>query len=275
MKDHSRLLHISDLHLGDHFLPTVGKALRKFAEQSNLDVIVASGDFTQDATENEFQLAKQYLDSLPDVPTIVTPGNHDVPPRWQFRDLFQPFRLYKQYIHPKLNYHVEVGPFLVVSLNSTTCFGSLLNGRLTQRQLDYCSKVFANTSSDLYRVVVLHHQLVPAPSLKREVVAGNAKEAISQLSAHQVDLILGGHKHRSYVGHSLDFYKDHGGEHGIVLVQSGTTTSRRGRGREREKNSFNVIETTPDNIEVTQYIYFPELDEFRVFGLHAFPGKWI
>ena len=84
-------------------------------------------------------------------------------------------------------------------------------------------------------------------------------------------MILGGHLHRAYIGNSLDVYAGIDREHGIVIVQCGTTTSRRGRGREREKNSFNVIEIDGDIINVTHYLYFDDECRFAPVSRHGFP----
>jgi hypothetical protein len=61
--------------------------------------------------------------------------------------------------------------------------------------------------------------------------------------------------------------------HGVVIVQSGTTTSRRGRAREAAKNSFNVVRIGKDHLEVTHYMYFDEIDRFAPFSMHAFPRR--
>ncbi len=88
-----------------------------------------------------------------------------------------------------------------------------------------------------------------------------------------MDLILGGHLHRSYIGNSLDVYPSSDRTSGIVIVHSGTTTSRRGRAREREKNSFNRIEISADRIHVQQYMYFSDLGEFAPVARHVFPRR--
>ena len=41
--------------------------------------IVLSGDLTQRAKIREYEAARAYLKRLPGVPTVLTPGNHDVP----------------------------------------------------------------------------------------------------------------------------------------------------------------------------------------------------
>ncbi|MEZ6065428.1 MAG: metallophosphoesterase [Planctomycetaceae bacterium] len=49
-----RILHISDLHFGPPYLARVGEALLRLAPQLNPELIVASGDFTQRAREEQF-----------------------------------------------------------------------------------------------------------------------------------------------------------------------------------------------------------------------------
>jgi hypothetical protein len=97
-----------------------------------------------------------------------------------------------------------------------------------------------------------------------------AKRAIMRFVELDVDLILGGHLHRSYIGNSLDFYPGVHRERGIIIAQSGTTTSRRGRGREQEKNTFNVVEIYQGTIDITHYLYFDERHGFVPTSLHSF-----
>ncbi len=99
------IMHISDLHFGPPFLPHVAEALQAAAARLQPDVLVASGDFTQQCRREQFAAARDFLQQLlPDVPKVVTPGNHDVPPwpaiLWQWP---RPFALYRQYIRPELS----------------------------------------------------------------------------------------------------------------------------------------------------------------------------
>ncbi|HSH46514.1 MAG TPA: hypothetical protein VK966_11790, partial [Longimicrobiales bacterium] len=83
--------------------------------------------------------------------------------------------------------------------------------------------------------------------------------------------ILGGHLHRAYIGNTQDLYPGIDREHGITIVQSGTSTSRRGRAREREKNSFNVVRIGEDVVRVTHYMYFDDAGGFASVSRHIFP----
>lgn len=98
-----------------------------------------------------------------------------------------------------------------------------------------------------------------------------AKRALDVLTELRVDLILSGHLHRASIGNSLDIYAGQDREHGILIVQCGTSTSRRGRAREREKNSFNWIRVTDRVIRITHYMYFADVGGFAPVSRHLFP----
>src|SRR5690606_26289819 len=108
-------------------------------------------------------------------------------------------------------------------------------------QLEFAREPFARAADDDVRILVSHHHFAPPPDWEGAQVMPKAKRALDAFTAMRVDLILGGHLHRAYIGNSLDVYSGRDREHGIGTVQSGTSTSRRGRAREREKNTLNVI----------------------------------
>ena len=89
----------------------------------------------------------------------------------------------------------------------------------------------------------------------------------------KVDLILGGHLHRAYVANSLDAFPQQDGRPGIVIAHSGTTTSRRGRARERNKNSFNLIGVNREQIVITQHVVEGGGEAFLPVARHTFPRR--
>lgn len=268
---HLTLLHVSDLHFGPPFVPKVGDALIAFAHSVAPDLIVASGDFTQRARPEQFQQAADYLATLPAVPKIVCPGNHDVPLYHLWDRFFNPHEHYLRYIADELNSVHHFDDAVIVSLDSTAPRRAITNGRISQWQLDYCKEVFEEAPADAVRIVVAHHHFAPAPDYEGGQVMPMAKRAIDMFANLRVDLILGGHLHRAYIGNSLDLYPGADREHGIIIVQSGTSTSRRGRAREREKNSVNVIRVGDEVVRVTHHMYFDDAAGFAAVSRHIFP----
>lgn len=264
------LLHVSDLHFGPPFHETVGEALRKFAHRLAPDCIVASGDFTQRAREEQFAAARAFLDTLPRVPTIVTPGNHDVPLYRGLERLSDPYRYYCKYISDKLDQVTEIPGAVIVSLNSTAPRMAITNGRIHRWQIDLAREAFTGLPDDVHRIVVAHHHFAPPPDWEGADVMPKAKRALDAFTEMRVDLILGGHLHRAYIGNSLDVYAGADREHGIIIAQSGTSTSRRGRAREREKNSLNVLRLGGGVIRITHYMYFDDAGDFVPTSRHLF-----
>ncbi|HCS54324.1 metallophosphoesterase family protein [Rubinisphaera sp.] len=265
------ILHCSDLHFGPPYLPRVGEAVQRLAAELQLDSIVVSGDFTQRATRKQFIEAKEFLDRLPDVPKIVVPGNHDVPLYRIMERLKDPLRNYCEIIEDRLDYVVELEGATIVALNSTAPKSSISNGRIFPEQLEFCKQVFIDLPEETLKIVVAHHHFAPAPDYERDSTMPKAKRAIDIFVDLKVDMIMGGHLHRAYIGNTLDLYAGRNRDRGIIIVQSGTTTSYRGRGREKEKNSLNLLRVDSRMIQITHYIYFHEQDRFEPVSRHSFP----
>lgn len=266
-----RLLHISDLHFGPPYHEPAGEALLRIAPELAADAVIASGDFTQRAKPHQFDEAKAYIDRLPDVPIITTPGNHDVPLYRVFERFLDPHGQYRRAIHDELEFVVHLPGATIVSLDSTSPRRAISNGRIHKDQLEFCEEAFRGADKDDVKIVVSHHHFAPAPDFERDQTLPKAKRAIDRFTEIGVDMILGGHLHRAYIGNSLDIYPGSDREHGIIIVQCGTTTSRRGRGKEREKNSFNVIEAGEGVFTITHYVYSDAAGVFAPASRHMFP----
>ena len=265
------LLHISDLHFGPQYVPVVGEALLRAAHRLRPTVIVASGDFTQRALPAQFLAARQYLDRLPPATQVLVPGNHDVPLYRMLERLVAPYALYREYLTDALDAVVRRPDAVIVALNSTAPRRALTNGRIRRRHLALCTEAFASAPEGAARIVVTHHHWAPVPDYEGSEVMPGAKQALDALTELRVDLILSGHLHRASIVNSLDVYAGRDREHGILIIQCGTSTSRRGRAREREKNSFNWIRITDRNIRITHYMYFEDASGFAPVSRHLFP----
>jgi len=269
----ARILHISDLHFGPPFVPAVAEALLQAIPSLAPDAIVVSGDLTQRAKRYQFEQARQFFDRMSDFPMLIVPGNHDVPLWRVFERLFKPHALYCEIISPDLNPVLHVGNVVLVGLDSTAPRRSISNGRLDRHQLKHSEKVFSGLSDDKVRIVVAHHQFAPGHDRVFDIDMPGARRAIDCLVEQKVEMILGGHLHRSYVGNSLDFFPGHHRDRGVIIVQCGTTTSSRGKGRERDENTFNLIEAGLQTLTVTHYLYFEEAGRFVPLSKHSFPRQ--
>lgn len=235
------------------------------------DAMVVSGDLTQRAKRYQFKEARQFFDRMGDLPMLVIPGNHDVPLWRIFERLFKPHALYCEIITPDLNPVLRVGNVVLVGLDSTAPRHSISNGRIYPHQLRHCEETFAAVPKDMTRIVVAHHHFAPGHDRVFDIAMPGARRAIDCFVEQKVEMILGGHLHRSYIGSSLDFFPGHHRDRGVIIVQCGTTTSSRGKGRERDENTFNLIEAGSQTLTVTHYLYLEEAGKFVPFSKHIFP----
>src|SRR5688500_4193406 len=110
------LVHLSDLHTG-RVDPAVLAALISSIARAQPDLVVLSGDLTQRATTTQFREARAFLDAL-GAPTLVIPGNHDVPLLNVARRFFGPLDRDQRYITSDLEPVVMDDEMIVVGLNT-------------------------------------------------------------------------------------------------------------------------------------------------------------
>jgi len=278
---HQTLIHASDLHFGKPHDPEMAEAFRRAAESLRPDLVVVSGDFTQRAKVREFQAARSYLDTLRaqlGVPMVVTPGNHDVPLYRVLERIRAPFQNYQRYLHPDLDTVTRIPGVTVVALNSAAPHRAIVNGRIRREQLRFLRSALSSSPPEDVRIVVAHHHLAPAPDYEGDSPLPGARFILDAFKEMGVQMVLGGHLHRAYIGNSLDVYPGVDRDRGIIIVQCGTTTSRRGRAREVARNSFNLIRLFPDRIQVIHYMHFDDAGDFRAFSQNTFPRaprRWL
>lgn len=270
------LLHISDLHFGPPFLRDRAEAVLELAREVPPDAVVVSGDLTQRAKPRQFREAAEFLARF-EAPVVVVPGNHDVPLWRVWERFFAPYRHYRRHVSTELDTVTRIDGMTIVGLNSSRSF-TFTNGRLEESQLAFAAEAFAETPEDDLRVVVTHHHLAPPPDFATDDVMPRAKRALRAFRDQGVDLVLAGHMHRAYVGDSLDLFPGDDREEGIVIVQCGTTTSARGRGRERFNNSLNYLRTAGTSLEVAHYLWRDGSSGFWPHSRHRFglsPEIWL
>jgi 3',5'-cyclic AMP phosphodiesterase CpdA len=255
-----KLVHISDLHFGRHD-PEVAASLAADIESQAPDLVVASGDFTQVGTKEEFIEARAFLDSLT-APVFTVPGNHDVPAINILRRFLNPYGLYKKYIAKDLEPVLEMDGVVFVGMKTARRARLEWNwghGTISRDQLDHLEARFATASPDAVRVIVAHHPVLfpTEPMVQKTKIVKRADEALARFSELGVRLVLSGHFHLSYVRkHEQPGAITEGAPTGlraaasapILVAQASSTTSTRLRG---EANAYNLIDISPDVITIT------------------------
>ncbi len=264
------LLHASDLHFGKAFDSLAARAFTAALQDASPDLLVLSGDFTQRAKVGEYRQARDFIRGLSPLPVVVTPGNHDVPLYRVWERLLAPLRNYRSYIAGEVDTLTQVDGVTIVGLSSPSPYGGIVNGRILRRQLRFAERAFREAREGDLRVLVTHHHLVPPPDGGPSVALRGARRCLQAFSAAGVELILGGHAHRGWVG-TFETATLEGGEgHRIVLAYSGTTTSRRGRVGEEKANSFNRIRVSREQVEITRFLRREGEEAFSPLATHSF-----
>jgi 3',5'-cyclic AMP phosphodiesterase CpdA len=264
------LMHVSDLHAGPPFNPALARQLAQEAHDLKPDLLVVSGDLVQRADfPHQWAVITAYLRTLPE-PRLIVPGNHDVPLINGFSRLFRPLSAFRRHISADVNPVFE-RPGLVVVGGNTAHGLTVDGGYMTREQLTTMERAFMRHPESACKVAVLHHHVVNPPGASGRRKIRNADAVVEMLDRCGVELLLCGHIHVSYIGTTLDVRPDL--RQGTIICQSGTSTSRRGKGRERGKNSYNVIEIRDTTIRIGQHLYLEDAGRYVPVAEHVFPHR--
>lgn len=264
------IMHLSDLHAGPPFDARLAAQVIREANKLRPDLLVVSGDFVQRADiQRQWKTIKAFLAELPE-PRLYVPGNHDVPLFNPLKRIFKPLDIYAREMTPEIN-QVFTRPGLVVAGGNSAHGRTIDGGKVSKEQLAILERTFKQQPADTCRVAVMHHHVINPPGSEGRRKITNADAVVQLFDRCEVDLLLCGHIHVSYVGTTLDVLPHL--QRGTIICQSGTTTSRRGKGRERGKNSYNVIEIADQAIRIGQHLYLENVGQFACVAEHVFPKR--
>lgn len=241
-----KLLHVSDIHFGPPHRPEVSAGLVDLVADRRPDLVVIAGDLTQRAKPHQFQQARRWVDSL-GAPSVAVPGNHDVPMYRFWERLFVPFGAYRKHFAGDLEPTFEDDEMFVVGINSAFNW-TIKDGRVSGARIRRLERLLAAVPEHKMRVAVVHHELIPAPRFGAQKVLANAARLAAALAEGGVQLVLSGHLHQAYSALAETYYPGVGAA--MVVAHSGTTTSSRGRGCERGRNTGFWVELEPGRVRL-------------------------
>lgn len=246
----SVLLHISDTHFGTE-RPAVVEALLRLTEQLCPALVLWSGDITQRGRRAQFEQAAAMLRRM-GRPSLVIPGNHDIPLFDLFTRLRRPYARQRRAFGQELEPVWESEQWLVLGLNTTRPWRHK-HGELSTRQIEQVARRLERASPQQRRVVVTHQpMLVTRTEDRRNLLRGHAQAAL-RWSQAGVDLLLGGHIHLPYIRPLREAHPQLARD--VWVVQAGTAVSGRLRGT--FNNSLNVLrgEGPADRCRVERWDY--------------------
>jgi 3',5'-cyclic AMP phosphodiesterase CpdA len=261
----TRILHVSDLHIGTREAPEIVAPLARLLEVSQPELIVASGDLTHRGRPAQHERAATFLRSL-GPPVLAVPGNHDIP--YTFPKRFtRPFHEFEQ--RWETAEPVFSSPLVhVVGLNSVRPWRQQ-SGGLRSAQLRRALEVLREAPTGSLRVVVLHHHLIAPPwraARKRPVSRRN--HVLATLVESGAELILAGHVHQGAVSERREFQVSSGGERGVTVSVAPGLGQPRPK-RLGEARGLHVYEAERSHLTVLTYVWRD--GDWGLTGLRRFP----
>ena len=225
------IAQISDLHVGSiNFVEDLLVNAIDDLNDIHPDVTIITGDITDNGYFLEFQKAVTYLDEIKS-PILVVPGNHDA--RHVGDECFEELIKNRYGILKDKKHGLKV-----IGLDSSE--PDLDYGRVGRSQQNWMAHELRNADKEnLYKIIALHHHIIPVPKTGRERnVLSDAGDILQTLMTEKADLVLSGHKHMPHVWIMEN----------STFITAGTVSSLRLRGR--ELSSFNTINIEEEFIEI-------------------------
>src|SRR6185436_18156816 len=128
------LVHLSDIHFGRFDAALAAPLLTAIHDQAP-DLVVISGDLTQRARPRQFVQARAFLNQI-EPPSLVVPGNHDIPMLNIAERVLDPLRRYRRYVTTDLAPVFADDELMVVGINSARGVAARSGGgRVNMRQV--------------------------------------------------------------------------------------------------------------------------------------------
>ena len=192
-----RVLQFSDVHFGCEHVHAVAAAL-DYAHATPHDLVLITGDITQQGFPREFAAAGAWIRAMPQ-PVFVTVGNHDVPYWDVMARLFWPWRAFEQATgHPAHDHEFRRENLMVRGVTTARGWQARPNwskGVIDLDQTRRAAEALRNAPIGALRILACHHPLIEmigAP-MTGEVKRGDKAALI--FAEAGVDLITTGHVH--------------------------------------------------------------------------------
>jgi len=221
------IVQLSDLHVGSQFQPEVFETIVKEVNELNPDVIVITGDLTNEGLMKEYEKCKSLLKQFKTKKIISISGNHD------YRNTG--YLLFKKFFPFETINELDND---VVLVTVGTARPDRNNGEVGYRQNLWLERTMKKYK-DKITIVAMHHHLIPIPDTgSDQLTVVDAGDVLRTVLDTQVDVVLCGHKHRPW---AWNFGK-------LTVVNAGTASSERLRGL--FENTYNILTISNKKVQV-------------------------
>jgi len=225
------IVHLSDMHVGaiNFKKELLADAIDK-SNELNPDLVIVTGDITENGYYHEFEYAAEFLDLI-ESPILVVPGNHDS--RHIGDESFEELiRKRCSILSVKNN---EIKAIGLDSSEPDLDYGKV--GRAQQKRME--KELDEAKKHNLYKIIALHHHLIPVPKTGRERnVLTDGGDILKSVIDGNADIVLSGHKHVPHVWQLEN----------TAFVTAGTVSSLKLRGK--DICSFNTIDIQEKSVKI-------------------------
>ncbi len=222
-----KIVQISDLHVGSQFIQSKFDILVEEVNALQPDVIIVTGDLTNQGLQKEYERCKQLLSSFNTERIVTISGNHD------YRNTG--YLLFKRYF-----------PFDTINeLNDNVVLVTVGTARpdRDEGEVGYRQNLWLERTMKKYKdhvkIVAMHHHLIAIPDTGADqLTVIDAGDVLRTILATDVNVVLCGHKHRPWLWRLGD----------LNVVNAGTATSERVRGF--FENTYNILTVTDSNVHI-------------------------
>ncbi len=179
------IVYLSDLHVGSQFVPEVFETVVKEVNEINPDVIVITGDLTNEGLMKEYEKCKSLLTKFNTKKIISISGNHD------YRNTG--YLLFKKFFPFQTVNELDDD---IVLVTVGTARPDRNNGEVGYRQNLWLERTMKKYK-DKIKIVAMHHHLIPIPDTgSDQLTVVDAGEVLRTVLDTKVDVVLCGHKHQ-------------------------------------------------------------------------------
>ena len=221
------VVQISDLHVGSQFLQEKFDTLVSEVNELNPDVIVITGDLTNEGLMKEYEKAKSLIEQFNTKKIIAISGNHD------YRNTG--YLLFKRFF-PFQTIHELNDDVVLVTVG--TARPDRNEGEVGYRQNLWLERTMKKYK-DKVKIVAMHHHLIAIPDTgSDQLTVVDAGDVLRTILDTEVDVVLCGHKHRPWAWNFRT----------LTVVNAGTATSERVRGL--FENTYNILTIEKGKVQV-------------------------
>ena len=233
------LAQISDVHCGPMLRKEVLRAAIKEINNLSPDVVLVTGDLTENGLISEFEIASKELKNLRAKKIIYLSGNHDY--RSTGYLLFKEFFPFSQV--------TESDDAAIIVLSSARPDRD--DGEVGHRQNLWLEHTLEK-HKDKAKIVTIHHHIIPVPDTGADqITVVDAGDVLRSLIKSKANLVLCGHRHRPWRWKIEDMF----------VVHAGSVSCEKLRGF--FCNSYNIIEIKNKKIDAKLKIVGGGYVDFR------------